>query len=120
MITQYFEELPEGMTTPDFTRKPIALTIQEGKHIKREESTKVKANMIRGDSWELNDPGCEINKLGARTEDYHTDLLPLMSKLRSYTDLTYAVHEWFIKFAASPPCFSMWPRLYMHQGKEIK
>ncbi len=50
MITQYIEELPEGMTTPDFTRKPIALTIQEGKHIKREESTKVKANMIRGDS----------------------------------------------------------------------
>ncbi|XP_059184836.1 immunoglobulin-like and fibronectin type III domain-containing protein 1 [Centropristis striata] len=31
MITQFLEELPEGMTTPDFTRKPIALTIQEGK-----------------------------------------------------------------------------------------
>uniref|UniRef100_A0A3Q3AYP7 Immunoglobulin-like and fibronectin type III domain-containing protein 1 n=1 Tax=Kryptolebias marmoratus TaxID=37003 RepID=A0A3Q3AYP7_KRYMA len=31
MITQYVEELPQGMTTPDFTRKPIALTIQEGK-----------------------------------------------------------------------------------------
>ncbi|KAG5835392.1 hypothetical protein ANANG_G00243440 [Anguilla anguilla] len=31
MITQYVDELPEGMTTPDFTRKPIALTIQEGK-----------------------------------------------------------------------------------------
>ncbi len=76
MITQYIEELPEGMTTPDFTRKPIALTIQEGKHIKREESKKMKANMIRGDSWELNDPECEINQLGARTEDYHTDLLP--------------------------------------------
>lgn len=30
MITQYVEELPEGMTTPDFTRKPIALTIPEG------------------------------------------------------------------------------------------
>lgn len=30
MITQYVEELPQGMTTPDFTRKPIALTIQEG------------------------------------------------------------------------------------------
>ncbi|KAK6318811.1 hypothetical protein J4Q44_G00100220 [Coregonus suidteri] len=29
MITQFVEELPEGMTTPDFTRKPIALTIQE-------------------------------------------------------------------------------------------
>lgn len=31
MITQYVEELPEGMSTPDFTRKPIAITIQEGK-----------------------------------------------------------------------------------------
>ncbi|KAI7808167.1 putative immunoglobulin-like and fibronectin type III domain-containing protein 1, partial [Triplophysa rosa] len=31
MITQYVEELPPGKTTPDFTRKPIALTIQEGK-----------------------------------------------------------------------------------------
>lgn len=30
MITQFLEELPEGMSTPDFTRKPIALTIQEG------------------------------------------------------------------------------------------
>uniref|UniRef100_A0A3B3DI46 Immunoglobulin like and fibronectin type III domain containing 1, tandem duplicate 3 n=1 Tax=Oryzias melastigma TaxID=30732 RepID=A0A3B3DI46_ORYME len=29
MITQYVESLPEGMSTPDFTRKPIALTIQE-------------------------------------------------------------------------------------------
>uniref|UniRef100_A0A3P8YZQ6 Immunoglobulin like and fibronectin type III domain containing 1, tandem duplicate 4 n=1 Tax=Esox lucius TaxID=8010 RepID=A0A3P8YZQ6_ESOLU len=31
MITQYVEELPEGKSTPDFTRKPIALTIQQGK-----------------------------------------------------------------------------------------
>nr|XP_040060954.1 immunoglobulin-like and fibronectin type III domain-containing protein 1 isoform X2 [Gasterosteus aculeatus aculeatus] len=31
MITQYIEELPEGKSHPDFTRKPIALTIQEGK-----------------------------------------------------------------------------------------
>ncbi|XP_036386507.1 immunoglobulin-like and fibronectin type III domain-containing protein 1 [Megalops cyprinoides] len=31
MITQYIQELPEGKTTPDFTRKPIPLTIQEGK-----------------------------------------------------------------------------------------
>ncbi|XP_053724191.1 immunoglobulin-like and fibronectin type III domain-containing protein 1 [Synchiropus splendidus] len=31
MITQFMEDLPEGMTAPDFTRKPIALTIQEGK-----------------------------------------------------------------------------------------
>uniref|UniRef100_A0A3P8WFL3 Immunoglobulin like and fibronectin type III domain containing 1, tandem duplicate 1 n=1 Tax=Cynoglossus semilaevis TaxID=244447 RepID=A0A3P8WFL3_CYNSE len=32
MITQFMEDLPEGMSTPDFTRKPIALTIQEGKY----------------------------------------------------------------------------------------
>nr|XP_049590907.1 immunoglobulin-like and fibronectin type III domain-containing protein 1 [Syngnathus scovelli] len=31
MITQFVEEVPVGMSTPDFTRKPIALTIQEGK-----------------------------------------------------------------------------------------
>lgn len=30
MITQFVEELPEGKSHPDFTRKPIALTIQEG------------------------------------------------------------------------------------------
>uniref|UniRef100_A0A3Q3KXU7 Immunoglobulin-like and fibronectin type III domain-containing protein 1 n=1 Tax=Mastacembelus armatus TaxID=205130 RepID=A0A3Q3KXU7_9TELE len=31
MITQYVEELPDDMTTPEFIRKPIALTIPEGK-----------------------------------------------------------------------------------------
>ncbi|XP_062329256.1 immunoglobulin-like and fibronectin type III domain-containing protein 1 [Osmerus eperlanus] len=31
MITQFVEEMPEGKSHPDFTRKPIALTIQEGK-----------------------------------------------------------------------------------------
>ncbi|XP_072288403.1 immunoglobulin-like and fibronectin type III domain-containing protein 1 isoform X2 [Eucyclogobius newberryi] len=31
MITQFIETLPEGVSHPDFTRKPIALTIQEGK-----------------------------------------------------------------------------------------
>ncbi|XP_056885621.1 immunoglobulin-like and fibronectin type III domain-containing protein 1 [Takifugu flavidus] len=31
MITQFTETLPEGQSHPDFTRKPIALTIQEGK-----------------------------------------------------------------------------------------
>ncbi|XP_056126541.1 immunoglobulin-like and fibronectin type III domain-containing protein 1 [Rhinichthys klamathensis goyatoka] len=31
MITQYVKELPPGCTTPDFIRKPIALTLQEGK-----------------------------------------------------------------------------------------
>lgn len=31
MITQFVETLPEGTSHPDFTRKPIALTIQEGR-----------------------------------------------------------------------------------------
>ncbi|XP_061582850.1 immunoglobulin-like and fibronectin type III domain-containing protein 1 isoform X2 [Cololabis saira] len=31
MIMQFIETLPEGKSHPDFTRKPIALTIQEGK-----------------------------------------------------------------------------------------
>ncbi|XP_057193783.1 immunoglobulin-like and fibronectin type III domain-containing protein 1 [Triplophysa rosa] len=31
MVTQFVEELPEGKSHPDFIRKPIALTIQEGK-----------------------------------------------------------------------------------------
>ncbi|XP_066520128.1 immunoglobulin-like and fibronectin type III domain-containing protein 1 [Hoplias malabaricus] len=31
MITQYVENLPAGKTTPDFKRKPMAMTIQEGK-----------------------------------------------------------------------------------------
>ncbi|XP_035760484.1 immunoglobulin-like and fibronectin type III domain-containing protein 1 [Neolamprologus brichardi] len=31
MITQTVEQLPPGKSTPDFTRKPIAVTVQEGK-----------------------------------------------------------------------------------------
>ncbi|KAM9760029.1 immunoglobulin-like and fibronectin type III domain-containing protein 1 [Menidia menidia] len=31
MITQFLEILPAGKTTPDFTRKPMATTVQEGK-----------------------------------------------------------------------------------------
>ncbi|XP_034563038.1 immunoglobulin-like and fibronectin type III domain-containing protein 1 [Notolabrus celidotus] len=31
MITQYVEQLPLGKSTPDFTRKPLATTVQEGK-----------------------------------------------------------------------------------------
>uniref|UniRef100_A0A673MHP5 Immunoglobulin like and fibronectin type III domain containing 1, tandem duplicate 4 n=1 Tax=Sinocyclocheilus rhinocerous TaxID=307959 RepID=A0A673MHP5_9TELE len=31
MITQYIKELPRGKTTPDFSRKPLALTVQQGR-----------------------------------------------------------------------------------------
>ncbi len=30
MITQFVQEIPAGKSHPDFSRKPIALTIQEG------------------------------------------------------------------------------------------
>lgn len=42
MITQYVEELPEGKSTPDFTRKPIALTIQEGVDIGKLKYSKIQ------------------------------------------------------------------------------
>lgn len=41
MITQFIETLPEGKSHPDFTRKPIALTIQEG----RTDSIKIILNI---------------------------------------------------------------------------
>ncbi|KAK2915362.1 hypothetical protein Q8A73_005956 [Channa argus] len=31
LITQYVEQLPLGKSTPDFTQKPVAMTVQEGK-----------------------------------------------------------------------------------------
>lgn len=31
MITQFVEEIPKGLATPDFTRKPFAVTTPEGK-----------------------------------------------------------------------------------------
>lgn len=51
MITQFMEELPEGMTTPDFTRKPIALTIQEGKShvISQMLHNTIQKNVLRTD-----------------------------------------------------------------------
>ncbi|TWW62401.1 hypothetical protein D4764_04G0010480 [Takifugu flavidus] len=40
MITQFTETLPEGQSHPDFTRKPIALTIQEDEYRERGEKQK--------------------------------------------------------------------------------
>uniref|UniRef100_A0A672ZJQ1 Immunoglobulin like and fibronectin type III domain containing 1, tandem duplicate 2 n=1 Tax=Sphaeramia orbicularis TaxID=375764 RepID=A0A672ZJQ1_9TELE len=52
MITQYVEQIPLGKSTPDFTRKPMATTVQEGK------KALFKA-MVNGDpeptvTWERN------------------------------------------------------------------
>lgn len=58
MITQFMEDLPEGMSTPDFTRKPIALTIQEGNKFKSlSEQTKwlgLALNKHCGNKGEIN------------------------------------------------------------------
>lgn len=70
MITQYIEELPEGKSTPDFTRKPIALTIQEGKHIKTEEWN---TSMSEGTCHHVRQMNVNlvraVNKPWAHTED---------------------------------------------------
>lgn len=33
VITQYVENIPPGKSTPDFTRKPMAINVQEGTQI---------------------------------------------------------------------------------------
>jgi hypothetical protein len=33
MITQFVVEIPEGKSCPDFQRKPISLTIQQGESL---------------------------------------------------------------------------------------
>lgn len=38
MITQFVEEIPAGKSHPDFIRKPIALTIQEGEDQQRNQT----------------------------------------------------------------------------------
>ncbi|XP_017695425.1 PREDICTED: immunoglobulin-like and fibronectin type III domain-containing protein 1 [Lepidothrix coronata] len=32
LITQFVNDVPEGCSTPDFERKPLTLTLQEGKN----------------------------------------------------------------------------------------
>ncbi|XP_056605985.1 immunoglobulin-like and fibronectin type III domain-containing protein 1 [Triplophysa dalaica] len=73
MITQYVEELPPEKTTPDFTRKPIALTIQEGK-------LAIFKAVVNGDpapevTWgrnkgELSDSGKYKTRFDERNQEY--------------------------------------------------
>ncbi|CAB1329819.1 unnamed protein product, partial [Coregonus sp. 'balchen'] len=48
MITQFIEDLPEGKSTPDFLRKPIALTIQEA-HVCGDPKPEVTWGRAKGD-----------------------------------------------------------------------
>uniref|UniRef100_A0A8C2KFP2 Immunoglobulin like and fibronectin type III domain containing 1, tandem duplicate 1 n=1 Tax=Cyprinus carpio TaxID=7962 RepID=A0A8C2KFP2_CYPCA len=96
MITQYFEELPEGMTTPDFTRKPIALTIQEGKLAIFK--AKVIGNPAPTVTWrraqgEINDPQKFQNKYDPTTNEYTLEI-PKVSGDEVDTYKCYASNEY--------------------------
>uniref|UniRef100_A0A672R8Z4 Immunoglobulin like and fibronectin type III domain containing 1, tandem duplicate 1 n=1 Tax=Sinocyclocheilus grahami TaxID=75366 RepID=A0A672R8Z4_SINGR len=96
MITQYIEELPEGMTTPDFTRKPIALTIQEGKLAIFK--AKVTGNPTAAVTWqrakgEINDPQKFQNKYDPTTNE-HTLEIPQVSSDEADTYKCYASNEY--------------------------
>ncbi|XP_059415847.1 immunoglobulin-like and fibronectin type III domain-containing protein 1 isoform X3 [Carassius carassius] len=96
MITQYIEELPEGMTTPDFTRKPIALTIQEGKLAIFK--AKVFGNPAPTITWhrakgEMNDPQKFQIKYDPTTSE-HTLEIPKVSGDEVDTYKCYASNEY--------------------------
>ncbi|KAM3877762.1 immunoglobulin-like and fibronectin type III domain-containing protein 1 [Diretmus argenteus] len=96
MITQFIETLPEGKSHPDFTRKPIALTIQEGKF------AFFKAIVI-GDpkptvSWsrnngEVSDSSRYQVKYDADTNE-HTFEMPNVSPEQSDTYKCFATNEY--------------------------
>ncbi|XP_026775619.3 immunoglobulin-like and fibronectin type III domain-containing protein 1.1 isoform X3 [Pangasianodon hypophthalmus] len=96
MITQYVEELPEGKSTPDFTRKPIALTIQEGKLaifkaiVIGEPKPTVSWKRAKG---EMNDPEKFQNKYDPVTNE-HTLEMPKVSGEQADTYKCYAVNEY--------------------------
>uniref|UniRef100_A0AAY4E505 Ig-like domain-containing protein n=1 Tax=Denticeps clupeoides TaxID=299321 RepID=A0AAY4E505_9TELE len=96
MITQYIEELPEGKTTPDFTRKPIALTIQEGKLaifkaiVTGDPTPKVTWNRANG---EINDPEKFQSKYDSVTNE-HTLEMPKVTGDEADTYKCYATNEY--------------------------
>lgn len=58
-ITQFVDKIPKGCSTPDFERKPVSLTLQEGKNaifraaVKGVPAPEVKWKRAKG---EMNDP----------------------------------------------------------------
>uniref|UniRef100_A0A8C9W802 Immunoglobulin like and fibronectin type III domain containing 1, tandem duplicate 1 n=1 Tax=Scleropages formosus TaxID=113540 RepID=A0A8C9W802_SCLFO len=95
MITQYIEHLPEGKNTPDFTRKPIPLTIQEGKLaifkaiVTGDPEPKVTWSRAKG---EMNDPQKYQNKYNPTTGE-HTLEIPQVSGEEADTYKCYATNE---------------------------
>ncbi|XP_028849763.1 immunoglobulin-like and fibronectin type III domain-containing protein 1 isoform X2 [Denticeps clupeoides] len=78
MVTQWMEELPEGKSNPDFLRKPIALTIQEGRTaafkavVSGEPRPEVSWRRARGD---MNNTDKFRNKYDESTGEYTLEIL---------------------------------------------
>uniref|UniRef100_A0A3P9HI47 Immunoglobulin-like and fibronectin type III domain-containing protein 1 n=1 Tax=Oryzias latipes TaxID=8090 RepID=A0A3P9HI47_ORYLA len=73
MVTQFVEQLPLGKATPDFTRKPMAVTTHEGKKVffkamvSGEPAPKVTWSRNKG---EMNDPEKYKTRYDERTQEY--------------------------------------------------
>ncbi|XP_046896264.1 immunoglobulin-like and fibronectin type III domain-containing protein 1 [Hypomesus transpacificus] len=96
MITQYVEELPEGKSTPDFLRKPIALTIQEGKlavfkaRVSGDPKPEVTWRRAKGDMSNMEK---FQNKFDEATGEYHLEM-PKVTCEEADTYKCYASNEY--------------------------
>ncbi|XP_052384591.1 immunoglobulin-like and fibronectin type III domain-containing protein 1 [Oncorhynchus keta] len=96
MITQFVEEVPEGMSTPDFTRKPIALTIQEGKlaFFKSMVSGVPKPNITWArNKGPLEDPVKYISRYDETMEEYFLEI-PNVRAEQADTYKCFAANEY--------------------------
>ncbi|CAK6972950.1 immunoglobulin-like and fibronectin type III domain-containing protein 1%2C partial [Scomber scombrus] len=96
MIIQYFEELPEGQTTPDFTRKPVAATVQEGK--KAFFKAKVKGIPLPTVTWgrnngETNDPEKYMTRYDDREQEHFLEM-PNIEPEQADTYRCFATNEY--------------------------
>uniref|UniRef100_A0A3P9KU82 Immunoglobulin-like and fibronectin type III domain-containing protein 1 n=1 Tax=Oryzias latipes TaxID=8090 RepID=A0A3P9KU82_ORYLA len=78
MVTQFVEQLPLGKATPDFTRKPMAVTTHEGKKVffkamvSGEPAPKVTWSRNKG---EMNDPEKYKTRYDERTQEYILEII---------------------------------------------
>uniref|UniRef100_A0A4W5R209 Immunoglobulin like and fibronectin type III domain containing 1, tandem duplicate 2 n=1 Tax=Hucho hucho TaxID=62062 RepID=A0A4W5R209_9TELE len=96
MITQFVDEIPEGMSTPDFTRKPIALTIQEGKlaFFKSMVSGVPKPNITWArNKGPLEDPVKYISRYDEIMEEYFLEI-PNVTAEQADTYKCFAANEY--------------------------
>uniref|UniRef100_A0A663LPU3 Immunoglobulin superfamily member 22 n=1 Tax=Athene cunicularia TaxID=194338 RepID=A0A663LPU3_ATHCN len=88
LITQFVDDIPEGCSTPDFERKPVTLTLQEGKNaifsgvVKGVPTPDVKWTRVQGKmddpakyetffNNDTNEFNLQINKLTANDSDLY-------------------------------------------------